>query len=130
MAENKDNIKSEGSGLPPIGSSIKNVVPQASGIIKGSFQLDDKGKDKLPNKDWIHWALIVIPVLLLVSIVVILYAFYIKKEEPGPLPSNQSQDIVSPYVRPSSLPEVIKEADQQTIANFLSSKTSAWDDSL
>ena len=133
MVENKDNIKSEDSGLPPVGASIKNAVPQASSVMKGSFQLDDKGKDKLPDKGWIHWALIIIPVLLLISIVVILYAFYLKPEpsKPAEQSSQVSQGTDSPppdYVKASPLPIVSDEDEKGILEAYLAGKSQLWRD--
>lgn len=127
MAENTSKTQSSST------SDLKSQIPQASGVLKGSFQLEEEGKDKLPGNKWVHWALIIIPVLLLISIVVILYAFFINPEKPGvPQTQTTSSGDGPPPRNATPSPKLIitDEVDKASLKRYFASISAKWNDSL
>lgn len=74
-------LGSSSSKLPPVEPHLRDQFAKVGPILKGSFQLDEKDKAKLPNKKWVHLALIVIPLGLFVSLVILLWAFFLNRSE-------------------------------------------------
>src|SRR4030042_3490226 len=109
----QENIKTEtnqNSNIPIVGPGPINQFTNVNNDKHSSFQLSEKDKAKLPNKRWIHWALIIIPVCLIVSISVLTYAL-ITSERPINFPSSFTNKT-SPT--PSTPPNLI-ESDHLTL---------------
>lgn len=71
---NQSTVPGKDSSLPPVDDNLKNQFAKTNQR-HSTFQLSDSDKVKIPSK-WLHWAIFIIPLGLIFTIVILVYAFY------------------------------------------------------
>ena len=132
MAENKVNTQTSSSTLPPLGSALKSPIAQVGSAMKGSFQFDEKDKKKLPHS-WVRLALILIPIFLVITLAVILFALN-KKPSDISTTSEQVQKLPDTpaefYAKASPFLLIQDNADKGTLQAYFAGKSDKWQDKL
>ena len=137
MADTKDNTKldsdkspskdAEGSKMSDVDTEKIRAFRPAQDVVKGSFQLSDIDKTKLPNKKWIHMALIIIPLGLILSIAILLFALNFNFEDGAGETVQPAEEKVSlQYASP--LPIVTEQAQIDPLQEYFSSISPNWKD--
>src|SRR3989338_6262707 len=132
MAENKDNTQTSSSTLPPLSAVVKSPIAQVGSAMKGSFQLDEKDKKKLPHS-WVRLALILIPIFLLITLAVILFAL---NKKPSDISTTNEQVQKQPdtpaefYAKASPFLLIADNADKGTLQAYFAGKSDKWQDKL
>ena len=132
MAENKDNTQTSSSTLPPLSAAVKSPIAQVGSAMKGSFQFDEKDKKKLPHS-WVRLALILIPIFLVITLAVILFALN-KKPSDISTTSEQVQKLPDTpaefYAKSSPFLLIQDNADKGTLQAYFAGKSDKWQDKL